>query len=416
MISKRNSQTKKRKSPKWRVIKGGVTAPEGFLAAGVSAGIKAKGLDLAVIFSSQPASAAGVFTLNQVRAAPVVLSRENLKLSRGRARAILINSGCANACTGERGMRDSVLSTQRLASHLKVDSRQILVASTGVIGDFLPVQKMLKGIATAVSSLNSQGGSAAAQAIMTTDTREKSFSVETRIDGHIVRIGGIAKGAGMIHPNMATMLSAITTDVRIAPGQLNKILHRVIERTFNCLTVDGDSSTNDTVFIMANGASQAVISDVSTCAVFEQGLEMLCEELAKSIARDGEGATKFVEVLVQGARDFESARRVAKAIANSSLVKTALFGEEFNWGRILCAAGYSGVPFAPERIALSLNGVPVFRDGSPVGSTTRKRAEKAMKAHDLQIAVYLGEGRQQARVWTCDLSHAYVDINGSYIS
>jgi glutamate N-acetyltransferase/amino-acid N-acetyltransferase len=219
----------------------------------------------------------------------------------------------------------------------------------------------------------------------------------------------------MIHPNMATMLSAITTDVRITPGQLNKILHRVVERTFNCLTVDGDSSTNDTVFIIANGASQAVISDGPTSAVFEQGLEMLCEELAKSIARDGEGATKFVEVLVQGARDFESARKVAKAIANSNLVKTALFGEEFNWGRILCAAGYSGVPFAPEKIILNLNGVPVYRDGSPVGST-RKRAEKAMKAHDLQIAVYLGEGRQLARVWTCDLSHEYVDINGSYIS
>ena len=409
------SQSKKLNNSKWRIIEGGVTAPEGYLAAGISAGIKKKGLDLAVLFSSQSASAAGVFTLNCVQAAPVVLSRENLKFSRGRARAILINSGCANACTGERGMQDSVISTQCLASHLKVDSRRILVASTGVIGRFLPVPKLLKGIATAVSSLNSQGSSAAAQAIMTTDTREKSFAVETRIDGKTVRIGGMAKGAGMIHPNMATMLSAITTDVRIAPGQLNKILHRVVERTFNCLTVDGDSSTNDTVFVLANGVSEVVVSDSRTSAIFEQGLEMICEELAKSIARDGEGATKFVEVLVQGARDFESARTVAKSIANSSLVKTALFGEEFNWGRILCAAGYCGVPFAPDRITLSLNGVPVYRNGSPV-SSTQKRAEKAMKAHDLRIEVDLGAGRQQARVWTCDLSHEYVDINGSYIS
>jgi glutamate N-acetyltransferase/amino-acid N-acetyltransferase len=415
MNTKIISRSRKQSNPKWNIIEGGVTAPEGYLAAGVSAGIKKKGLDLAVLFSSQPASAAGAFTLNQVQAAPVVLSRENLKLSHGRARAILINSGCANACTGERGMQDSVLSTQCLASHLKVDPSRILVASTGVIGNFLPVPKLLKGIATAVSSLNSQGSSAAAQAIMTTDTHEKSFAVESHIDGKTVRIGGMAKGAGMIHPNMATMLSAITTDVRIAPGQLNKILHRVVEQTFNCLTVDGDSSTNDTVFVLANGASGAVVSDSRTGAFFEQGLEMLCEELAKSIARDGEGATKFVEVFVQGAGDFESARKVAKAIANSSLVKTALYGEEFNWGRILCAAGYSGVPFAPDRIALSLNGVPIFREGSPV-SSTRKRAEKVMKAHDIRIEVDLGAGNRQARVWTCDLSHDYVDINGSYIS
>ncbi len=415
MKSNRTEQSKKPKSQKWQGIDGGVTAPEGYLAAGVSAGIKKKGLDLAVLFSSQSASAAGVFTLNQVQAAPVVLSRENLKISKGRARAVLINSGCANACTGERGMQDSILSVQCLASHLGVEPNRILVASTGVIGSFLPVPKLLKGIAAAVSSLNSQGSGTAAQAIMTTDTREKSFAVETRISGRTVRIGGMAKGAGMIHPNMATMLSAITTDVRISPGQLNKILHRVVERTFNCLTVDGDSSTNDTVFIMANGASRVAVTDSRTAAVFERGLEIICEQLAKSIARDGEGATKFVEVLVRGARDFESARKVAKSIANSSLVKTALYGEEFNWGRILCAAGYSGVPFSPERIALSLNAVPVYRDGSPV-SSSRKRAENAMKSHDLLIEVDLATGRHQARVWTCDMSHEYVDINGSYIS
>jgi len=415
MNTKKISSSKKQKSPKWRLVEGGVTAPEGYLATGISSGIKRKGLDLAVLFSSQPASAAGVFTLNQVQAAPVVLSRDNLKHSRGRARAVLINSGCANACTGDRGMQDAVLSSQCLASHLEVDPKYILVASTGVIGSFLPVKKIMKGIAAAVSSLNSQGNSTAAQAIMTTDTREKSFAIEARINGKTVRIGGMAKGAGMIHPNMATMLSAITTDIRIAPGQLNRILHRVVDRTFNCLTVDGDCSTNDTVFVLANGASQVAVADAASASFFEKGLEILCRELAKSIAKDGEGATKFVEVLVRGARDFKSARTVAKAIANSSLVKTALYGEEFNWGRILCAAGYSGVAFSPDRFILTLNGITIFQDGSPVSSTL-KRAEKEMKAHDLLIEVDLGGGRQHARVWTCDLSHDYVDINGSYIT
>ncbi len=392
-----------------------MTAPQGYLASGVSAGIKKKGLDLAVLFSSQPASAAGVFTLNRVQAAPVILSRENLIASRGRARAILVNSGCANACTGERGMQDSILSAQCLASHLNVDPGQILVASTGVIGSFLPVPKVLKGVSTAVSALNSQGGNAALRAIMTTDTKEKSFAVEGRIGGKTVRIGGMAKGAGMIHPNMATMIAVLDTDVKISPKELGKCLGRVADRTFNCLTVDGDTSTNDTVFIMANGASGASVADSRSILFFEKGLEMVCEQLARKIAEDGEGATKLVEILVKGAVDFESARTVAKAVANSSLVKTAIYGEELNWGRILCAVGYSGVAFDPERVELNLNGIPIFRNGSPVGST-RVRAEKAMKSHDLRIEVNLAGGRSSARVWTCDFSHGYVDINASYIS
>ena len=399
----------------WHSVKGGITAPQGYLAAGVSAGIKKKGLDLAVVFSSQPASAAGIFTLNRVQAAPVLLSRENLKNSRGRARAILINSGCANACTGEQGMQDALVSTRCLASHLNVDPSQVLVASTGVIGNFLPVPKMLKGIASAVSSLNSKGGTAAVRAIMTTDTREKSIAIEGRIGGKTVRIGGMAKGSGMIHPQMATMLAAITTDAQVAPGELGRFLRRAADRTFNCLTIDGDTSTNDTLLVMANGASGAAIGDSRSKAFFEKGLAMVCEELAKSIARDGEGATKFVEILVKGTADFEAARKVAKTIAHSPLVKTALYGEELNWGRILCAVGYSGVPFDPERITLSLNGIPLFRGGSPAAAT-RARAEKAIKSHDLRIEVDLCEGRESAKVWTCDLSHDYVNINASYIS
>jgi glutamate N-acetyltransferase / amino-acid N-acetyltransferase len=399
----------------WHAAKGGITAPQGYLAAGVSAGIKKKGLDLAVLFSPKPASAAGVFTLNRVQAAPVLLSKEHLKSSRGRARAILINSGCANACTGEQGMQDALIVTRGLASHLNVDPSQILVASTGVIGSFLPVPKMLKGISSAVSSLNSKGGTAAVRAIMTTDTREKTFAVEGRIAGKTVRIGGMAKGAGMIHPQMATMLAVITTDMQIAPGELGRFLRHAVDRTFNCLTVDGDTSTNDTVFAMANGASTVAALDSRSRSFFAQGLTMVCEELAKSIARDGEGATKFVEVLVQGTTDYESARKVAKTIAHSPLVKTALYGEELNWGRILCAVGYSGVPFDPEQITLSLNGIPIFRNGAPVAST-KARAEKAIKKHDLLIEVNLAEGHEGARVWTCDLSHDYVSINASYIS
>jgi glutamate N-acetyltransferase / amino-acid N-acetyltransferase len=414
-MTKRKTHSKSPGSMGWQIVEGGITAPQGYLASGVSAGIKKKGLDLAVVFSSQPASAAGVFTLNQVQAAPVLLCKENLKISRGRARAILVNSGCANACTGEQGIKDSLLSTRSLASHLNVDPAQVLAASTGVIGSFLPMPKVLKGISSAVSALNSRGGTAAVRAIMTTDTREKSIAVEGRIAGKTVRIGGMAKGAGMIHPNMATMLAFITTDVQVPPRDLGKMLRHVAERTFNCLSVDGDTSTNDTVLAIANGASGAAVVDSRSSSFFEKGLAMVCEELAKSIARDGEGATKFVEILVRGTANFDAARKVAKTIANSPLVKTALYGEELNWGRILCAVGYSGIPFDPEEIVLSLNGIPIFRNGSPV-SSTRARAEKAIKSKDLLIEVDLSEGKASARVWTCDFSHKYVDINASYIS
>jgi glutamate N-acetyltransferase/amino-acid N-acetyltransferase len=411
----RTSRSKRPSGTDWHFVEGGITAPQGYLATGVSAGIKKKGLDLAVVFSSQPAAAAGVFTLNRVQAAPVILSKENLRVSRGRARAVLVNSGCANACTGERGMHDALISARCLASRLNVDPSRVLVASTGVIGSFLPVPKVLKGISAAVSALNSRGGAAAVRAIMTTDTCEKSIAVEGRIGGKAVRIGGMAKGAGMIHPQMATLLAVITTDVQMPSGELNRLLRRTVDRTFNCLTVDGDTSTNDTVFVLANGASNAAARDSRSVAFLEKGLMLVCEELAKSIARDGEGATKFVEILVRGASDFNTARKAAKAIAHSCLVKTALYGEELNWGRILCAVGYSGVPFDPERIALSLNGIPIFHSGSPVAST-RSRAEKAMRNHDLRIEVDLAGGRSAATVWTCDLSHKYVDINASYIS
>ena len=399
----------------WRPIEGGVTAPEGYLASGVEAGIKKKGRDIAVLFSTQPAAAAGVFTQNLVQAAPVVLSRENLKLSRGRARAILINSGCANACTGEQGKKDALASAKKLASLLKIEPEQTLVASTGVIGAFLPLPKMLDGIAAAAAALNSEGGHDAALAIMTTDTKEKIVAFEGKIGGKTVRIGGMAKGSGMIHPDMATMIGVITTDVKIASGELQRMLRRTTERTFNCLTVDGDTSTNDTVFVMANGASGAAANDSESLAAFEKGLELVCGELARNIARDGEGATKFVEITVKGAADFKSARKIAKTIAHSPLVKTALYGQELNWGRILCAVGYSKVSLDPDKVTLRINNIPVFSKGKPI-TAARAEAENAMKEHDIVIEVGLAEGKGSATVWTCDLSRGYVDINASYIS
>jgi glutamate N-acetyltransferase / amino-acid N-acetyltransferase len=410
----KSGKIRKRPRQVWEKIPGGITAPRGYLASGVAAGIKKKGLDVAVLFSPVPASGAAVFTVNRIQAAPVLLSRKHLRASGGRVRAVLLNSGCANACTGTSGVRDALLSAECLASHLEIDPAQVVVASTGVIGAALPMRKLLKGISAAASALNSKGGSQAARAIMTTDTKEKTCSVEGRISGKPVRIGGMAKGSGMIHPQMATMLSVITTDVQVPPAQLSKILGRVVEKTFNCLTVDGDTSTNDMVALLANGAS-GVRLDSRSAYYFESGLEEVCRELAKSIARDGEGATKFVEILVQGAEKYEDARCVAKAIAHSSLVKTALYGEELNWGRILCAVGYSGVAFDPQEISLSLCGIPLFRDGAPV-SAAQARAEKAIKRHDLLIEVDLAAGRSAATVWTCDLSHEYVNINASYMT
>ena len=415
MINKKPATKKASASTKWVSIEGGVTAPEGYLASGVAAGVKKKGQDIAVLLSTQPAVAAGVFTQNLVQAAPVVVSRENLKLARGKARAIIINSGCANACTGTQGKNDALLSTRKLASLLKIVPEQILVASTGVIGAYLPMPKMLDGIVSAVSALNSEGGHDAALAIMTTDTKEKIVAFEGKINGKTVRIGGIAKGSGMIHPNMATMIGVITTDVKISHGELRRILQRINERTFNCLTVDGDTSTNDTVFVMANGASGVAVNDTLTLTAFENGLTLVCGELAKCIARDGEGATKFVEITVKGAADFKSARKVAKSIAHSPLVKTALYGQELNWGRILCAVGYSGVALNPDRVTLRINGIPIFSKGKPV-SSTREEAEKAMKERDIVIEVGLTEGKESATVWTCDFSHEYVNINASYIS
>lgn len=413
-MTERQRKLRSRRDRKWRVVRGGVTAPQGYLASGVAAGIKKAALDLAVLFSARPTSAAAVFTQNAAQAAPVILSRKHLRLSRGRAQALLVNSGCANACTGRKGLKDADICAGSLASQLELEKCQVIVASTGVIGAPLPLTKVLKGVSTAVSALSTRGGEAAARAIMTTDTHEKVYAIESRIKGRPVRIGGMAKGAGMIHPDMATMIAVITTDAHIPPLRLDRILRRAVDSTFNCLTVDGDTSTNDTVVLFANGASDVKV-DGRWLAHFESGLTRVCEELAKSIARDGEGATKFVEIRVGGAASVRDARRVGMSIANSPLVKTALFGEELNWGRIVCAAGNSGVSFNPDLVTVSIGGVPVFQGGEPV-TLTRRQARELMSARDIEISIAIGLGDRSARIWTCDMSREYVDINAGYMS
>jgi len=413
-MTERRKKPRSRRDRKWRVVRGGVTAPQGYLASGVAAGIKKAALDLAVLFSARPTSAAAVFTRNAAQAAPVILSRKHLRLCRGRAQALLVNSGCANACTGRKGLKDADICAGSLASQLELEKCRVIVASTGVIGAPLPLTKVLKGVSTAVSALSTRGGEAAARAIMTTDTHEKVYAIESRIKGKPVRIGGMAKGAGMIHPDMATMIAVITTDAHIPPLRLDRILRRAVDSTFNCLTVDGDTSTNDTVVLFANGASDVKV-DGRWLAHFESGLTRVCEELARSIARDGEGATKFVEISVGGAASVRDARRVGMSVANSPLVKTALFGEELNWGRIVCAAGNSGVTFNPDLVTVSIGGVPLFQGGEPV-TLTKRQARELMSARDIEISIALGMGDRSAKIWTCDMSREYIDINAGYMS
>ncbi|NWG14592.1 MAG: bifunctional glutamate N-acetyltransferase/amino-acid acetyltransferase ArgJ [Acidobacteria bacterium] len=398
----------------WRAIRGGVTAPQGYLASGVAAGIKKSGLDLAILLSARPASAAALFTRNIVQAAPVLLSRKHLKLAGGRIQALLLNSGCANACTGEKGKRDAATCAESVASHLDLECHRVLVGSTGVIGVPLPMGKLLKGISSAVSALSTRGGEAAARAIMTTDTFEKNFAVQGRIAGRTVRIGGMAKGAGMIHPDLATMIVAVTTDAWLPPAALQRILRRVADRTFHSLTVDGDTSTNDMVVVLANGAAEVRVEG-RWLAGFEEGLTMVCEQLCRCIARDGEGATKLVEITVLRAPTDQDARRVGKTIAKSALVKTAICGEEPNWGRIACAAGYSGVAFDPDLLSISIGRTLVFRNGIPVPMAKRS-ARQLLTPSQIEMVVDLGSGKGSAKVWTCDLSREYVDINAGYMS
>lgn len=399
-------------------LAGSVSAPAGFRAAGVACGIKkptAEGapLDLALIVSDVPAAAAAVFTTNKAQAAPVLVSKARLQASGGRARAIVINSGCANACTGPDGMRTADLMADAVARQLETDRSQVLVASTGVIGVALDFERVAAGIGDAARLLAQDGGPAAARAIMTTDPFPKEAAVEAGAAGGRFRVGGIAKGSGMIEPLMATMLAVVTTDAQVAPGLLQRALGVVTDRTFNAITVDGECSTNDCVFALANGASGVEIGD-DEFDVFCEALRHVCEPLAVEIVRGGEGATKLVTVEVSGARTDGEAKRAARAIANSPLVKTAIHGADPNWGRLVAVAGRAHVEFSLDRARVLIGDVELFAAGRPFDERAPE-ASRHLQGREVVVRVDLGTGGGgAARMWTCDLSAEYVRINAEY--
>lgn len=392
----------------------GVTFPQGFTAAGVKAGIKKSGnLDVAVIYTEKEAAVAGTFTQNAVAAAPVFASKA--VVATGTAHAIVANAGCANACTGEQGEKDAAATQKIAAEALGCTPQDVIVASTGVIGVPLPMDKLEAGVKDAVSKLSANGSSAASQAIMTTDTHPKTAALEIELGGKTVRFGVIAKGSGMIQPNMATMLCFITTDAAIDSKLLQKALSKVVATSFNMISIDGDMSTNDMVVVMANGAAGNVpIAEGSEdYAKFLETLDKLCKELAQEIADDGEGATKFLTVHVTGTKTFADAKTVAMSVAKSPLVKTAFFGADPNWGRVICAVGYAGVPMNPEDVVVKFGDIPVYAHG--VGAEYDAEAlAKVMEQHDITISIDMGQGEEEATVWTCDFSYEYVKINGEY--
>lgn len=398
------------------IEKGNVVAPKRFMAGAAYCGIKTteNSRDIGIIYSDSPAVAAAVFTTNKVCAAPVHLSRKVIK--NGRARAIVVNSGNANACTGERGYRDAEEMLNTTASSLKIPRDEVLVASTGIIGRPLPMDKIISGIKAAAASMGNTTvhGDAIAQAILTTDTRQKDIAVRLNICNKEVIIGGIAKGAGMISPNMATMLCFITTDVSMPSSLLNECLKHAVDVSFNCITIDGHMSTNDTVAIIANGASGVdIYSSGSGAGIFQQGLNYVSSYLAKSIVKDGEGATKFIQIDVTNTLSSEDARRIARSIANSILVKTAIHGEDPNWGRIVSAAGYAGVELDERDLKLFINNILVFAGGMPT-QYDNGALINSMKEKDIYIRLDMGLGKHSDTVWTCDLSREYVTINSEY--
>lgn len=392
----------------------GVTFAKGFTAAGVKAGIKKSGnLDVAVIYTKTQAVVAGTFTQNKVAAAPVYVSKE--VVATGTAHAIVANAGCANACTGQQGLDDAHKMAQIAADELGVNADDVIVGSTGVIGVNLPMDKLEAGIKDAVANLSADGSDNAGRAIITTDTHSKSVTCEFELSGKTVRMGAIAKGSGMIRPNMATMLCYITTDIAIDQALLQKAVSGCVEKSFNMISVDGDMSTNDMVIVLANGeANNAKITEENAdYQIFFDKLMMLCTELAKQISADGEGASKFLTINVKGAKSFADAKTVGMAIANSPLVKTAFFGEDPNWGRVICAVGYSGADMVPEKTVVKFGGITIFANGT--GATYDEKAlAHVMKEKDIVIDIELNMGQEDATVWSCDLSYEYVKINGEY--
>lgn len=394
-------------------VSGGVTAARGFLASGVRARIKRRGEDLALIFSDRTATAAGMTTTNRMAAAPVWLVRQTLRL--GKAQAIVANSGNANCCTGPLGMTEAQRIRHEVASHLHLSDSAVLVASTGVIGRRLPTRRILSAIPTLVKTLSAHGSDAAAKAILTTDLTSKSVAYAFQAQGRRIHLGGIAKGSGMIDPAMATMLCFLTTDAAVQPAALRKIVRETVETSFNTITVDGQMSTNDTVLVLANGAAgnRPLQPGIPGWNAFVEALRLATQQLARAIVQDGEGASRFLTVQVQGAKTQAEALQAAKAIANAPLVKTMVRGADPNWGRLAATLGATQIPFDPARVQLSLGGVTVFRNGSPV-VVDRKTLKTAFSGREVGLRVDLKRGRAQAQVYTCDLTEQYVRINAKY--
>jgi glutamate N-acetyltransferase/amino-acid N-acetyltransferase len=396
-----------------RIDNGGLHSVDGILLGSARCGLKthSEQPDVALVLSETSASAAGVFTRNSFAAAPVLWCRRLLPTDN--ARAVLINAGNANACTGEQGERDVRDCTRLVADLLSAAPEQVLAASTGIIGHPLPMDKLTRGIRDAARSMNAEPEAArrAERAIMTTDTRPKACAVRSQVNGSPFHVAGMAKGSGMIAPHMATMLCIVATDAAVPPDVLDRHLRKAADLTFNRITVDGDTSTNDSVIVLANGASNAtVLHGTSSEDPFRGALQAVLADLAQQIVRDGEGATKLLTVRVEGAENAEAAETAARAVAQSQLVKCAVYGGDPNWGRIVCAVGYSGVPVEPDRVSVDIGGVQVFAGGTPTGDD----ASGEMQGPDVEVTIRLGDGPGEAAIQTCDLTEEYVRINAEY--
>lgn len=405
-----------------KLIQGGVTAAKGYKGAGGHIGLKAKKKDLAIVYSETPCTYAGAFTQNVVKAAPVLWDKSVLE-KQNKVHAIVVNSGNANAATGEQGLKDTEEMAQIVAETLSIGQDEVLVCSTGVIGVNLPMDVIRAGIPEVAKDLEAsfEGGESAATAILTTDLIKKTIAIEDEIDGITYTIGGMGKGSGMIHPNMATMLGFVTTDVNITQEMLQKALKKCIDTSFNMITVDGDTSTNDSVLVLANGLAGNKIIDCEGEAfdTFCAALFEVCKYIAVSIAKDGEGATKLLEVNLKGAKNFEDGKTIAKSILTSNLVKTAFFGADANWGRVFCAMGYSGVAFDTSKVDISFESiaghVSLLKGGLPV-KFSEEKAKTVLQEKEIKIMITMGEGDAEVTAWGCDLSYDYVKINGDYRS
>jgi glutamate N-acetyltransferase / amino-acid N-acetyltransferase len=395
------------------VKEGNITTPKGFSAGGMHTGIKRKKLDLGYVLSDVPAITAGVYTTNLFQAAPLVVTQKSIEIEQ-KIQAVLVNSGNANACTGDQGLQDAYTMQKEFAKVLGTKDHYVAVTSTGVIGVPLPMDKISSGIGQLLNEENS-GSELFEKSILTTDTCIKNIAVQFEVDGKVISIGGAAKGSGMIHPNMATMLGFVTTDANIDYPELWDSLKQITNQTFNMISVDGDSSTNDMVLVMANGkaGNEKLTKDHPDWDLFIEGMKVVCESLAKKIARDGEGATKLVEVKVSGAQDIDAARTIGKAIISSNLVKTAIYGTDPNWGRIVCAVGYSGALIDPNLVSVTIGPYQVVEKGLP-SFMIEEDVKKYLEEEYIQISVELNQGNEEAVAWGCDLSYDYVKINASY--